>query len=520
MRGDPIKMALARMELAQIEARLADRPVGSFADFVRRVSPKTVIYQHVAVLLEALQQVADGERKRLMVFMPPRSGKSLIVSRLFPAYLLRRSPGRFVGLASYGATLSESFSREARGYFLHDGGAIAADSRATDRWNTAAGGGLWAVGVGGGATGKGYDWGILDDPIRDAIAADSHTQRERAWDWWQSVFDRRAEPDAAQLVVMTRWHRDDLAGRLLDCENTAHSWHVIDMPAMAEQQAVGTAWSMEPDWRAPGDPLCPERFDLDALARIRAGMSSRWWEALYQQRPSLAAGSVFVREWFRFYEPPEMPRSFVRLLASIDCTFKGTDQSDFVSLQVWGQHSTGIWLLDNDTRRLGFTDTLSAITASHQRWQWGELLIEDAANGPAVIDTLSRQAQGFSVRAVRPLGGKVARANAAAVQFEQGRVWFPRSAPWLQGFVDELLSFPSGTHDDQVDATTQVLNFCAGTGPMQVSTAIYGRGNGTLAPGPFPPLPDEGWQHRSQLEMAQQTASKGVLGFRGVFHSQ
>ncbi|MCP9917330.1 phage terminase large subunit [Cyanobium sp. ATX 6F1] len=508
------------MDLAELEAQLAERPAGTFKEFVSRVAPQVAFYRHVELLADVLQRVADGGHRRVLILLPPRSGKSLLSSRLLSAYYLRRHPGLWVGMSSYGADLAEGFSREARGFYTADGGTLDRSSKSVGQWVTGAGGGCWATGVGGATTGRGFSLGIVDDPTKDAQQADSPTYRERMVSWWESTFATRAEPGAALVVVQTRWHISDLAGHLLAKEAEApEGWHVVNLPAIAEQQNEPTAWSQEPDFREPGEPLCPERFDSDALAKIRAGMSARWWEALYQQRPSIAAGSVFVREWFKFYEPPEVPRNFVRLVASIDCTFKGTDGSDFVSLQVWGQHSTGIWLLDNDTRRLGFTGTLSAITASHQRWHWGELLIEDAANGPAVIDTLIRQAQGFSVRAVRPLGGKVARANAAAVQLEQGQVWFPRSAPWLQGFVDELLSFPSGAHDDQVDAMTQALNYIAGTGPMRVSTAIYGRGNGTPTREPFSPLPDEDWKRRSQLETAKQAARKGAVGFRGVFHS-
>lgn len=197
----------------------------------------------------------------------------------------------------------------------------------------------------------------------------------------------------------------------------------------------------------------------------------------------MASGSIFIREWLRYYDQADLPQTgWMRLIASIDCTFKEADTSDFVGLTIWGQRAEGLYLLDVINRRMGFTATVTTIQGAWQQWQFAELLVEDAANGQAVIDTLKRSAEGFSIRAVRPLGGKAARANAAAPQFEQGRIWLPQSAPWLQTYVDQLLAFPSAAHDDLVDSTTQVINYCQGTGPMKISTVHYGRSDGTDAP--------------------------------------
>lgn len=482
-----IASRLAALELDHHQAP-AGRSAGTFADFIRAVSPTFGFYRHVDVLVDRLQAVADGQVKRLMIFLPPRHTKSLLASRLFPAYFLRRHPDQWVGLASYGAELAEGFSREARAYFQAHGGTLDPASRATNRWNTTAGGGMWAVGVGGSATGRGYSLGIVDDPVKDAQEADSPTYRQRARDWWDSVFSTRAEPDAAQVVIQTRWHLDDLSGFLLETESTTErpeAWHVVDLPAIAGEQALALppSCTVEPDWRQPGEPLCPERFPLDRLETIRASTASRWWQALYQQRPTLAGGAIFVREWLRYYDPAQVLQGgWTRLLASIDCTFKEAASSDFVALTIWGQRPEGLYLLDVIHRRMGFTGTVTAIQGAWDRWHFAELLVEDAANGPAVIDTLKRTAAGYSIRAVRPLGGKAARANAAAPQFEQGRIWLPHAAPWLQTYVDQLLAFPSAAHDDLVDSTTQAVNFVAGTGPMRVSTVSYSRGSDAQTP--------------------------------------
>lgn len=503
--------AQARQELAAL-AHSTGGTVGTFRDFICAVAPTFEFYRHVDLLVDLLQEVADGTRSRLLVMLPPRHTKSLLCSRLFPSYYLRRHPTRWVGLASYGAELAEGFSREARAYYQANGGTLDAASRATNRWNTTAAGGMWAVGVGGGATGKGYSLGIVDDPVKGAQEADSPTYRQRAQDWWDSVFSTRAEPGAAQVVIQTRWHLDDLTGFLLEREGTTErpeAWTVVDLPAIAGEPPLDlpSSCSVVPDWRQPGEPLCPERFPLERLEQIRASSASRWWQALYQQRPTLASGSIFIREWFRYYDPARLPQTgWVRLLASIDCTFKETASSDFVALTIWGQRADGLYLLDITHRRMGFTATCTAIGGAWQRWRFGELLVEDAANGPAVIDTLKRTATGYCIRAVRPLGGKAARANAAAPQFEQGRVWLPQGAPWLADYERQLLAFPSAAHDDLVDSSTQAINYCQGTGPMRVSTAHYGHGSD--APGPLDPFTDP--------DIARKPARRlsGVTGFR------
>lgn len=484
--ADPIAAAIARARLAELSdphrTGHLEQQAGSFADFIRRIAPQITFYRHIHLLVDLFQHVADGTLRRIVIQVPPRHGKSLIASRLFPAYYLRRHPSRWVGLASYGAELAEGFSREARSYYTADGGTLDPSSRATNIWGTMRRGGMWATGVGGGATGKGYSLGIVDDPVKDAQEADSPTYRQRTKDWWDSVFATRAEPDAAQVIIQTRWHLDDLSGFLLEKEaitDIPERWHVVDLPALANHHdnplQLPPSCSRESDWRDPGEPLCPERFPLATLQKIQASTASRWWQALYQQRPTVASGTVFIKEWFRFYEPSMVPPAgWIRLIASIDCTFKEASTSDFVGITIWGQRDDGLYLLDLINRRMGFTATCTAIEGIWNTWHFSELLVEDAANGPAVIDTLKRQASGYSIRAVRPLGGKAARANAAAPQFEQGRVFFPSVAPWLQSYTDQLLAFPSGAHDDLVDSTTQAVNYISGTGPMRVSTARWG----------------------------------------------
>jgi predicted phage terminase large subunit-like protein len=199
--------------------------------------------------------------------------------------------------------------------------------------------------------------------------------------------------------------------------------------------------------------------------------------------------AIFYRQWFRYYEAGGELPGFNRILASVDATFKDGKSTDFVAITVWGQCADGMYLLDLVNRRMGFTETVETVKSLALRWQWQELLVEDKANGPAVIDTLKQGALGFSIREVQPLGGKVARANACTLQFRDGRVWFPSVAPWLAKFEQQLISFGvrKDGHDDMVDSTTQALNYIAGTGPMRVSTVSWGHSAGLYAT----PDPDE-----------------------------
>jgi predicted phage terminase large subunit-like protein len=477
-----------RHQLALTPEQNAEQ-VGSLAQFIRRVSPRFEFYRHVDVLVERLQAVADGQIKRLIIQAPPRHGKSQLTSRLFPAYFLRRHPERWVGLASYGAELADSLSREARQFFTEDGGPIDPASRAVNRWGTLDRGGMWAVGVAGAATGKGFHLGVIDDPVKDANQADSAGYKAAMKDWWDAVYSTRLEPGGAMVVIQTRWALDDLTGFLLSKEDEAldrgsepERWHVIDLAAIALPQAEYTplpaSCTREPDWRQPGEALCPERYPIEQLRKTEGTMATRWWQALYQQQPTVAGGNLFQREWFRYYDPAQIDQSqIVRTLASLDCTFKSTSGSDFVALTIWSQCADGMFLRDVINQRLGFIDTLALLATVWHRWHFGELLVEDAANGPAVIDTLSRESSGYLIRSVRPLGGKEARANAAAPWYEQGRVWHPTGAGWLQPYEDQLLGFPGAAHDDMVDSTTQVLNYVSGTGPMRVTTASWGRGS-------------------------------------------
>jgi predicted phage terminase large subunit-like protein len=481
----------ARNKAAQLTAP-ADTYDKTFEEYIRDCYPQFPFTRHTRRLIALGQKVADGILRRVMVELPPRHWKSTIFSRFLPGYCLRRFPDRTVGMGCHTAKLAEDFSRTARDYFIKSGGAINPAKAGVQEWGTKGIGGLWAVGVGGG-TGKPADFLIIDDPIKSREAAESAAWRRQIHSWWDSVLSTREEPGNAIVIVHTRWHDADLIGYLLtkmeelEKEGLGHlaeTWHVVSLPIEAppanDIKPFPLRCTIEPDDRQPGEALDPTRFDEDWIQRKRANTPERDWEAIYQQRPSAAAGAIFKSSTLRYWgtDPGDLrlPQHFVRVIASIDCTFKDSAGSDMVAFGLWGQTAQGMWLLDFINQQMDFPDTLDTIKLQHPAWKFGELLVEDKANGSAVISTLKREAQGYSLIEVNPFGGKVPRANAASVQFTQGRVFLPRNHPLIGVYVQQVLAFPSGTYDDLVDMTTQALNYVAGTGPMTVTEVSFGYG--------------------------------------------
>ena len=469
----PLSLAFRQLDGPPTDAPVIPSFSGDLRQFMREANPRYRWYRHVEILGEALEAVAERQMGRLMVFMPPRHGKSELVSRVFPAYLLAKHPDRWVGLCSYESTLAQDFSRVARDAYLRTGGQMRTDSSAVHLWQTTQRGGMWAAGVGGPITGKGFHVGIIDDPLKNDEEAQSETIRQKHKSWYESTFVTREEPEAAQIIVQTRWHEDDLSGWLLsrerdDLNDDSERWHIVNFPAIAEETPAvfPVSCTVAPDWRQPGDALCPPRYDAAKLAKTQRRVGSRVWEALYQQRPTAAAGVIFKRKWWQFYTTREHPIPDVptlpvmtRAIISWDMAFKDTDGSDYVSGQVWGREGVRFYLLDRIKERLSFTATCSAVLTMKGKWPSARgTYIEDKANGTAVMDKLSRTVPG--IIAVEPDGGKISRAYAVQPLVEAGNVFLPHPeiAPWVEDFIRELAAFPNGTHDDDVDACTQALN--------------------------------------------------------------
>jgi hypothetical protein len=285
----------------------------SFRAFVDHVYPRYRWYRHCVILADILQRVADGKIKRLMIFMPPRHGKSLLTSRLFTAYWLYRFPGQWVGVNSYGADLAFTLSRSARENFVAAGGKISEVASAVNHWETEDGGGLWAAGVGGPIAGKGFNLGVIDDPLKNSEDAASEVIREKHKEWYGGTFYPREEPnddgdpDGAIVIIQTRWHEDDLSGWLLSEEGSddgPEGWHIACFDAIHEGSLpeFPPTCTVEYDWREPGEALCPERRPLEKLERIRRTIGQYHWGALFQQRPVPRSGGMFKTSWFEIVE--------------------------------------------------------------------------------------------------------------------------------------------------------------------------------------------------------------------------
>jgi len=492
----------------------------SFGDHIAGVCPGFPFTKHTERLIEIGQRVLDGKLKRGLVMLPPRHYKSTVFSRLLPSCYVRCNPSHTIGLGAHTQTLANEFSEAARGYYLGSGGLVSPSTSGKEYWKTAGDiGGMWAAGVGKG-TGLPANGLIVDDPTKGREEADSAAHRRQLHNWIDGVLSTRLEPDAWQLYIHTRWHELDAIGYKLSkveeleaqgLERLAEKWHVIILPVEAEplQIALPRTVTKEPDDRKLGEALDPTRYDEEWIEKTKANTPDRDWEAIYQQRPSAGTGSVFLRDTFRYFarEGEELlagdiraPKRFNRVVASLDCTFKDSAGTDMVGLGLWGQDPSGYWLLDVIDQRMDFPTTLGTVKALHPAWGFTELFVEDKANGSAVIAMLRSEAAGFIIHEVKPLGGKVARANAASITFKAGRVFFPRWAPWLPAYEKQLLQFPSGSFDDQVDQTTQLINGLEGTGPMSVSTVHFGHGVAQRTPD-VDSLRRDGWSENAIIAL-------------------
>jgi predicted phage terminase large subunit-like protein len=440
-------------------------------------------FPHLTMLSEKLAQVAAGEVRRLIVTMPPRHGKSQLISQYFPAWYLGRYPRRQVIIASNTVDLAEDFSRGARDALLEYGPelfgvTVAGDSAAVKRWRTDHGGILKAAGVGVQITGRGAHLLVIDDPIKDEVQAASETIRERHWNWWLTTARTRLMKDASVVLVLTRWHEDDLAGRVLAQAKQnpkADQWEVLNLPAFAEED--------DPLGRDPGDALCPALMPREALETTRETSGSYVWNALYQQRPSAAEGNILLRKDWRYYPPewlePETwsgGAQFQRVWQSWDTALKDKTTSDYTVGQLWGQDLTNRYLLRQVRGRWGLTETTTQV---EQMTAWAAkrfpkhgshaIYVENAAMGPELMAAVRKKVQGvIPVQADRD---KVSRAYAITPQFEAHHVFIPGRANetgenydeavtplWAQELVDECASFPNAPNDDQVDALTQALD--------------------------------------------------------------
>jgi phage terminase large subunit-like protein len=452
------EVALRAAALLELRNREKRAEVPSFLDYAERVNPKYQRYRHVIRLGRVLDRVVSGELKRVMIFLPPRHSKSESVSRIFPAYALHRQPTNMIGLCSYSAQLAEGFSRIARDNYVRGGGLLKSDSKSIKEWHTQDRGMLWAAGVGGPITGKGFNIGIIDDPIKNAEEAESMFYRQKIMDWYDSTFLTREEPGAAIVYVATRWHEGDLAGYILEKElDDPQFWHIVDMPAIMESDRpeYPSTCTVEEDDRVEGEPLCAERYDIQKLESIRASVG-RYWIPLYQQRPTAASGDVWQRHWFKKITALQL-KDVVLKDRGLDWDLAYTkDEGNSANAYIESAKDTSgnVYILDVGFEWLEFPALI--------RWMLSFALphyVEKKASGKSAAQTLrasSVYAQEVDVVAI----DKIARAKLASPYAENGQIYV------LDTVYDKLLNdprqgilfFPKGKHDDVNDALVQAIN--------------------------------------------------------------
>lgn len=482
-----------------------------------------VLRPHLAHLSErlavAVRDIEAGKNRRLIIEMPPRTGKTYLATMLLGAWILARHPDWPVALTSHDGSLAVSWGRAIRRW-AEEGKLgrleVASDSKAASEWETTDGGVLLARSVRESLTGRGAKVLVIDDPHKDFVEAHSEVSRNLVWNWWLSVAQTRLQPPNLVIVTMTRWHEDDLVGRLLSREypGDPDEWEVIRLPALAEDEdAIG---------REPGAPLLSPLVEesegqaLERWAAVKRAVGSYTWAAMFQQRPSPPEGAVFGMESWRFWttDPALASRDEAgeidpngktvlidpaalaggHWLDSWDMAFKGGDKSDFVVGQRWVRVGPYRYLIAQERGRWGFSRSLTAMrrwarTDDPQVSPFGqyvhERLIEDAANGAAIIDTLKTELSG--IKPVKARVSKEARARAVTPEIESGHVLLPHPQEpgygWVTDLLSELRAFPNDANDDQVDAMTQAL-----LGLRSGSGSIHNPANAAARPARTPAM--------------------------------
>lgn len=399
--------------------------------------------------------VESGKTKRLMIFMPPRHGKSETISRKFPSWFLGRNPDKNIIISSYAHQLATSFSREARGYIESRqyktvfNITTAVDSRAVNDWNIQGHkGGMMAAGVGGATTGYGADLFIIDDPFKNKEEADSETIREKVWDWYRSVALTRLEPGGAMIIVMTRWHQQDLAGKILEEDK---DWEVLNLSAIAEKEEDKLG-------RSIGEALWPERYDVAALEAIKYRVGTRIWHALFQGNPMDPESQIVKREWIQWYK--ELPIEYQRY-GGIDTATSQKTSADHMSLVDVVKDWQGFMYVDDV-----FLDKLSVyafakhVNAQHGAKKYSRIKLESNNAGEAVkqrIDEVGKEPKTGThppVSAEATSTDKVVRVNEFSHLIENGTLRFKLGNPKVAALVDHLVNFDGkgGDVDDDVDA--------------------------------------------------------------------
>lgn len=434
----------------------------SLHEFIQYINPEYITSHFSETVCASLDnfliEMMAGKRPILILGAPPQHGKSDIVSRYLPAYFFGKYPDMRVAGLSYGKDLASDMNRDVQRIMMSEEyKALFPESclnakrvvtveieakRNSETFEIVGRKGAYiSQGIGGPLTGKKVDLGIIDDPIKNAKEALSPVTKKATWNWYISTFKTRLSKNSGEIIMATRWATDDLSGRVIDSSDKAK---VLAFPAINER----------------GEALVPKLHPIDSLLEKKALFGDYFWSAMYQQTPKPGDGQIFHEEFARYYLPKDLPDTFDEVIHSWDMTFKDSDGTDYVVGQVWGKKGANAYLLYQIRKRMSFTETLKAVKLVTEKYpQARRKLVEDKANGPAVIDTLKTTVSGLVP--IEPDGSKIARAHACTAEWEAGNVWLPHKdiEPWITETVEEITTFPFAGHDDTVDAMTQALRY-------------------------------------------------------------
>jgi len=470
-------------------AAAARTATSSLLSYIIHTTPFIDIGGFHLLAIDHLEALERGDFDRLMINVPPRHGKTELVKR-FGGYHLGKFPDDMLMICSYGAELAYEISYDVRAQLTDSSYPfnvrVQAGRAAVKRWGIEGRrGGVVAAGVGGAITGKGANILIIDDPVKDREQADSPTWRDKTWRWYRDTAYTRLMPGGKVIVIQTRWHQGDLSGLLIDAMQNvvgADEWVVLNLPALAYgsdewPEYIPPESRRDPLGRRPGQALWPEWYDEEKLARIHATMSAgvegpRGWRSLYQQNPTAIFGGVFQREWMgqRFATYHEL--DIKRIGIFVDSAFIEGVATAFSVAAVWAETPSGFALLDESRARVGFDELLQMIRDCYETWRARvpgiipEVVIENKASGISAIQVLSKgqipvtpwpDPNSPSERKLAT-ASKEARADQATVPFRAGKIWLPRSAPWIADWVTEHTDFPTAIFKDRVDTTGMMVS--------------------------------------------------------------
>jgi predicted phage terminase large subunit-like protein len=428
----------------------------SFLDFVLHVYPDYKVGKHHERLAHIFEEIAAGTKKRVVVNIAPRHGKSELISYLAPAWFLGKYPHKKVIMASHTADLAVNFGRRVRNLVGSDAYKdifpaveLQADSKSASRWGTNFNGEYFAIGVGGALAGRGADLFIIDDPHSEQDAKQGRADVFLpAWEWFQSGPIQRLMPGGAIIVVMTRWSKLDLTGQIVNHmvkNDDAEQWEVVDFPAILPS----------------GKPLWPDFWSLEELLAKKASLDVRYWNAQYLQQPTSEEGALIKREWWQKWEKDDPPVcEFV--IMSLDAAQEANTRADYNALTTWGvflneeTNNYNIILLNSIKKRMEFPDLKKLVLEEYKEWEPDSFMVEKKSNGAALYQELRRM--GVPVGEFTPGKGqdKISRVNAVSDLFSAGIVWAPEHR-WAREVMEECNDFPSGANDDLVDSTTLAL---------------------------------------------------------------